>query len=61
MIAMQSADPEFFIAHGDMSFVDDPVALVALQLGDDNGLPRNPMPRLHGRFRTLPQMTIAGL
>lgn len=61
VIVVQSADPEFFIAHGDMGFVDDPARFVALQLGDDDGLPRNPMTRLHERWRTLPQVTIAKL
>ena len=60
VIIVQSADPEFFIAHGDMHFLDDPEAFATLPLGDLSS-PLNPMMRLHERFRALPQLTIAKL
>lgn len=58
VIVFQSADPEFFIAHGDMNFVDDPQAFAGLSIGDDAS-PLNPMMKLHERLRELPQVTIA--
>lgn len=58
VIVFQSADPEFFIAHGDMNFVDDPQAFAGLSIGDDAS-PLNPMMKLHERLRQLPQVTIA--
>ena len=59
VIVLQSADPEFFVAHGDMNFVDDPDSFERLPIDGDPAL--NPMQRLHERFRTLPQVTIAKL
>ena len=61
VIVFQSADPEFFLAHGDMNFVNDPDSFAQLKLGDDDGAPLNPMQKLFERFRTLPQVTIAKL
>ena len=61
VIVFQSADPDFFLAHGDMNFVNDPDSFTQLKLGDDNGAPLNPMQKLFERFRTLPQVTIAKL
>ena len=58
VIVFQSADPEFFIAHGDMNFVNDPQAFAGLSIGDDAS-PLNPMMKLHERLRALPQVTIA--
>jgi len=61
VIVFQSADPEFFLAHGDMNFVNHPESFAQLKLGDDDGAPLNPMQKLFERFRTLPQVTIAKL
>ena len=57
VIVLQSADPEFFVAHGDMNIVDDPESFARLPIGGDPAL--NPMQRLHERWRALPQVTIA--
>lgn len=51
VIVFESADPEFFLAHGDMRLVVDPEALTRYAAG--------PGPGLFGRYRTLPQVTIA--
>lgn len=61
VIVFDSADPDFFVAHGDMTAADDPAAFVALPVapGEDQSL--NPMMRLHERIRSLPQITIAKL
>ena len=60
VIIFESANPEFFVAHGDMSFVDDPeAAAAAIQIAGDQAL--NPMLRLHERLRQLPQITIGKL
>jgi len=57
VIIVESADPDFFVAHGDMNFVDDPAAAAAaIQIAGDQTL--NPMLRLHERLRQLPQITI---
>ena len=61
VIVFQSANPEFFIAHGDMHFLDDPGAFARLPIGTDDGTPYNPMMKLHEHFRTLPQVTIGKL
>lgn len=58
VIVFQSADPEFFIAHGDMHFITDP-ASVAGFVDEANPSPLNPMQELHEQLRTLPQVTIA--
>ena len=41
VIVLQSADPEFFVAHGDMNFVDDPDSFERLPIDGDPAL--NPM------------------
>jgi enoyl-CoA hydratase/carnithine racemase len=57
VIVFESADPDYFVAHGDMDFVDDPVtAAAAVEIAGDQAL--NPMLRLHERLRQLPQITI---
>lgn len=61
MIVFQSADPDFFLAHGNMNLVNDPQALetmLNLRLGDAGTEHLNPMLRLHERIRALPQITI---
>jgi len=58
VIVFQSADPEFFIAHGDMHFITDPAALVEFMAAAKPS-PLNPMQELHEQLRTLPQVTIA--
>jgi len=59
VIVLQSADPDFFIPHGDMNFVTDPSSFIELVnlFEGDNGL--NPMQNLHEQWRALPQVTIA--
>lgn len=60
VVVFQSADPDFFIPHGDMALVDDPTfADWPIALEQKNSL--NPMMRLHERVRTLPQVTIGKL
>lgn len=61
VIVFQSADPDFFIPHGDMNFVNDPQSFASLQIGGDTDARLNPMQRLHERIRTLPQVTIGKL
>lgn len=58
VIVFQSADPDFFLAHGDMNFIADPASLVAL-MSSAPPSPLNPMQALHEQLRTLPQVTIA--
>ena len=59
VIVFQSANPEFFIAHGDSNFVNDPQTFIELPIGLDQPDWLNPMQRLHERLRQLPQVTIA--
>ncbi|MGQ5314529.1 enoyl-CoA hydratase/isomerase family protein [Xanthomonas arboricola pv. corylina] len=61
VVVFDSADPDFFIAHGDMGFVKDPEAFMQLQLGDKSNAHLNPMMALLERYRTLPQVTIGKL
>jgi enoyl-CoA hydratase/carnithine racemase len=61
VIVFQSADPDFFIPHGDMNFVNAPETLMSLDLGDPGTEHLNPMMRLHERIRVLPQVTIGKL
>ncbi|GAA1642802.1 enoyl-CoA hydratase/isomerase family protein [Actinoplanes couchii] len=56
VIVVESADPEFFIAHGDAHFVDRPETFAALAEGFEG--PLNPMQALHEKLRALPQITI---
>lgn len=58
VIVFQSADPEFFIAHGDMHFITNPPPMAAPEAGATPS-PLNPMQELHEQLRTLPQVTIA--
>lgn len=58
VIVFQSADPDFFLAHGDMNFIADPASLIAL-MSSAPPSPLNPMQALHEQLRTLPQVTIA--
>jgi enoyl-CoA hydratase/carnithine racemase len=58
VIVFQSADPDFFLAHGDMHFIADPASLLAL-MSSASPSPLNPMQALHEQLRTLPQVTIA--
>jgi enoyl-CoA hydratase/carnithine racemase len=59
VIVVQSADPEFFLAHGDLSFVEDPATYAALPVAEETLVGTGPMMRLHERWRRLPQTTIA--
>ncbi|MEU9558924.1 enoyl-CoA hydratase/isomerase family protein [Streptomyces fumanus] len=59
VIVVQSADPEFFLAHGDLSFVEDPATYAALPVAEETLAGTGPMMRLHERWRRLPQTTIA--
>lgn len=61
VVVFESADPDFFLMHGDMDFVKNPETFSQLKLGDDANSHLNPMMRLHERFRTLPQVTIGKL
>lgn len=61
VIVFQSADPDFFIAHGSMHFANQPETLMNLRLGDVGTEHLNPMMRLHERLRALPQITIGKL
>ena len=58
VIVFQSADPEFFLAHGDMHFITNPASVAAF-VADAAPSPLNPMQELHEQLRTLPQVTIA--
>ncbi len=58
VIVFDSADPDFFVAHGDMTTADDPAAFAALPLAPEQDQSLNPMMRLHERIRSLPQITI---
>lgn len=57
VIVFQSADPEFFSAHGDAHFVDQPETFAALSEGLE-GEHSNAMHALHESIRALPQVTI---
>ncbi|MGH2940913.1 MAG: enoyl-CoA hydratase/isomerase family protein [Solirubrobacterales bacterium] len=59
VVVVESADPDFFVAHGDMGFVDDPESIMGLEIAGDQTL--SPMLRLHERLRALPQVTIGKL
>jgi enoyl-CoA hydratase/carnithine racemase len=59
VIVVQSADPEFFLAHGDLTFVEDPATYAALPIAEETLVGTGPMMRLHERWRRLPQTTIA--
>lgn len=68
VIVFESADPDFFIAHGDMRFIIDPDVLAAagaatLAANPDAEVPStlNLMQVVHEEVRSLPQVTIAKL
>ena len=61
VVVFQSADPDFFIAHGDMNFITDPESLASVHIGGHDDASLNPMQRLHERIRMLPQVTIGKL
>ncbi|MCM3885281.1 enoyl-CoA hydratase/isomerase family protein [Frankia sp. R82] len=51
VVVFESADPEFFLGHGDMRLVSDPAAMREFIAG--------PGPALFQRYRSLAQVTIA--
>lgn len=61
VVVFTSADPELFVAHGDMSIVSDPDAFAELPVGANQPSGWNPMMRLHERIRQLPQITVGVL
>ncbi|TMU94737.1 enoyl-CoA hydratase/isomerase family protein [Streptomyces sp. DASNCL29] len=61
VIVFDSADPDFFVAHGDLTFADDPATFSQLPIAPEADQSLNPMMRLHERVRSLPQITIAKL
>lgn len=57
VIVFESADPEFFLAHGDMRFITEPERMAAHS--DEPVLPgMNLMQTVHEDIRALPQITI---
>lgn len=61
VIVFQSADPDFFLVHGDMKLANDPEALSKMinqSLEEVGNEPLNQMLQLHERIRALPQLTI---
>ncbi|WP_405680568.1 MULTISPECIES: enoyl-CoA hydratase/isomerase family protein [unclassified Streptomyces] len=65
VIVVQSADPDFFVAHVDLGFMLEPATFAELAnpdagTGGDEAL-INPMQKLMLRLRALPQVTIAKL
>lgn len=56
VIVLQSADPDYFVAHGDMNFITNPEIFSNPEMAV---APINPMQQLHEAIRTLPQVTIA--
>ncbi|WP_411759568.1 enoyl-CoA hydratase/isomerase family protein [Streptomyces tunisiensis] len=68
VIVFESADPEFFIAHGDMAYLTDPDALpeatrAAIAAAPDATIPEgmNILQALSDEVRSLPQITIGKL
>ncbi|CAL9281700.1 enoyl-CoA hydratase/isomerase family protein [Actinospica acidiphila] len=68
VIVFESADPEFFIAHGDMAYLTDPDALpeatrAAIAAAPDATIPEgmNILQALSDEVRSLPQVTIGKL
>ncbi len=59
VVVFGSADPDFFLAHGDMTLALDPGLVEQLALAGPEAL--TPGQELHERFRTLPQITIGKL
>ena len=56
VVVFESADPEYFCAHGDSNFVSEPETFAALAEGV--AATTNPMQALHESVRHLPQLTI---
>ena len=68
VVVFESADPEFFIAHGDMRFITEPDVMAAagaaaIAANPDAVIPAtlNLMQVIHEEVRALPQVTIAKL
>lgn len=61
VIVFNSSDPDFFIAHGDMSSALDFDAFNDISVAGDEGESLNPMMRLNENIRQLPQVTIGKL
>jgi enoyl-CoA hydratase/carnithine racemase len=68
VVVFESADPEFFIAHGDMRFITEPDVMAAagaaaIAANPDAVIPAtlNLMQVVHEEVRALPQVTIAKL
>lgn len=61
VIVFDSADPDFFVAHGDMTFFDDLASFAELPVALEQDQALNPMMRVNERIRSLPQVTIAKL
>ncbi|AZM59221.1 MULTISPECIES: enoyl-CoA hydratase/isomerase family protein [unclassified Streptomyces] len=68
VIVFQSADPEFFVAHGDMAYLTDPDALTiatraAIAAAPDTELPEglNILEAMSVEISSLPQVTIGKL
>ncbi len=59
VVVFESADPEFFIAHVDMTLIDEPTAFDDLARDAPEGL--NPFQAFGERLRQQPQVTIAKL
>lgn len=56
VIVFESADPDFFVAHGDLSVVEQPEVLATLTAQEPGTLA--PLATLFEAIRTLPQVTI---
>ncbi|MFI5842279.1 enoyl-CoA hydratase-related protein [Catenuloplanes sp. NPDC051500] len=59
VVVFESADPEFFIAHVDMTLADEPELVAAALAGAPDGL--NPFQAVGEALRTLPQVSIVKL
>ena len=59
VIVFQSADPDYFIAHGDMNYIVDPSSFAGLVDPAKMDPLINPMQQLHEQVSRLPQVTIA--
>ena len=61
VIVFESADPEFFMPHGDMNFTFAPLSELGPELALEQSADLNPMQRVFERFRQLRQVTIGKL
>ncbi|ACU63545.1 enoyl-CoA hydratase/isomerase family protein [Chitinophaga pinensis] len=59
VIVFQSADSDYFIAHGDMNYIVDPSSFAGLVDPAKMDPLINPMQQLHEKISQLPQATIA--